>query len=105
MLVHHNLSLLFFSGNSNRIFHQTVDSKGLITADRQGLQEHKKCLTSLFPCSHRLIFSCPDFARTDYEGPTLTKLIDIIEHVKPTALLGLSTIPVGHMFMPFLSTY
>jgi hypothetical protein len=24
-------------------FHQTVDSKGLITADRKGLQEHKKC--------------------------------------------------------------
>jgi len=54
----------------------TVDSKGLITADRKGLQEHKKY-----------------FARTDYEGSTLTKLIDIIEHVKPTALLGLSTIP------------
>ncbi|EDR13407.1 uncharacterized protein LACBIDRAFT_188199 [Laccaria bicolor S238N-H82] len=54
----------------------TVDSKGLITADRPGLQEHKKY-----------------FARTDYDGSALTKLIDIIEHVKPTALLGLSTIP------------
>ncbi|KJA24089.1 hypothetical protein HYPSUDRAFT_136842 [Hypholoma sublateritium FD-334 SS-4] len=52
----------------------TVDSKGLITADRAGLQEHKKY-----------------FARTDYQGPPLTKLVDIINHVKPTALLGLST--------------
>ncbi|TFY53175.1 hypothetical protein EVG20_g10236 [Dentipellis fragilis] len=54
----------------------TVDSKGLITADRKGLQEHKKF-----------------FARTDYEGQQpLTNLVDIINHVKPTALLGLSTL-------------
>ncbi|KAF8908942.1 hypothetical protein CPB84DRAFT_1744047 [Gymnopilus junonius] len=53
----------------------TVDSKGLITADRKGLQEHKKY-----------------FARTDYQGPPLTSLVDIIKYVKPTALLGLSTI-------------
>ncbi|KAF6757454.1 malate dehydrogenase [Ephemerocybe angulata] len=53
----------------------TVDSKGLITADRKGLQEHKKF-----------------FARTDYDGPALTKLEDVIAHVKPTALLGLSTV-------------
>ncbi|KII86885.1 hypothetical protein PLICRDRAFT_93530 [Plicaturopsis crispa FD-325 SS-3] len=52
----------------------TVDSKGLITADRKGLQEHKKF-----------------FARTDYNGPALTKLTEIIDYVKPTALLGLST--------------
>ncbi|KAI0042158.1 malate dehydrogenase [Auriscalpium vulgare] len=53
----------------------TVDSKGLITADRQGIQEHKKF-----------------FARTDYDGPALTNLVDIINYVKPTALLGLSTL-------------
>ncbi|KAI0264014.1 malate dehydrogenase [Gloeopeniophorella convolvens] len=53
----------------------TVDSKGLITADRAGLQEHKKF-----------------FARTDYQGPPLTNLVDIINYVKPTALLGLSTL-------------
>ncbi|KAF9013444.1 malate dehydrogenase [Cyathus striatus] len=53
----------------------TVDSKGLITADRKGLQEHKKY-----------------FARADYEGGPLTNLADIINYVKPTALLGLSTI-------------
>lgn len=34
------------------------------------------------------------FARTDYDGPALTDLVDIINHVKPTALLGLSTIRV-----------
>ncbi|KIJ29671.1 hypothetical protein M422DRAFT_214912 [Sphaerobolus stellatus SS14] len=53
----------------------TVDSKGLVVADRPGLQEHKKF-----------------FARTDYTGPALTNLLDIIDYVKPTALLGLSTI-------------
>ncbi|KAJ3505049.1 hypothetical protein NLJ89_g7618 [Agrocybe chaxingu] len=53
----------------------TVDSKGLITADRKGLQEHKKY-----------------FARTDYQGPPLTSLVDIVKYVEPTALLGLSTI-------------
>ncbi|KAJ8080713.1 hypothetical protein PM082_017547 [Marasmius tenuissimus] len=53
----------------------TVDSKGLITADREGLQEHKKY-----------------FARTDYHGPPLKKLEEIVEYVRPTALLGLSTL-------------
>jgi len=53
-----------------------IDSQGLITADRPGgLAEHKKY-----------------FARTDYNGPPLKQLIDIISYVKPTALLGLSTI-------------
>ncbi|KDQ16653.1 hypothetical protein BOTBODRAFT_30567 [Botryobasidium botryosum FD-172 SS1] len=53
----------------------TVDSKGLITADRTDLQEHKKF-----------------FARHDYQGAPLKSLIDIINYVKPTALLGLSTV-------------
>lgn len=35
------------------------------------------------------------FARTDYDGPQLTNLVDIIHHVKPTALLGLSTAKVS----------
>ena len=47
----------------------------MITAGRKGLQEHKKF-----------------FARTDYDGPALTKLEDVINYVKPTALLGLSTV-------------
>jgi len=53
----------------------TVDSKGLIAAGRPGLQNHKQF-----------------FARTDYTGHALTQLLDIIDYVKPTALLGLSTI-------------
>lgn len=35
-----------------------------------------------------------DFSRSDYSGPPLRDLTDIIEYVKPTALLGLSTIKV-----------
>ncbi|KAG6841971.1 hypothetical protein C0991_004462 [Blastosporella zonata] len=71
----------------------TVDSKGLITADRKGLQEHKKCeapysLMRFTPSN----LAQSDFARTDYQGSPLTNLLDIIEYVKPTALLGLSTL-------------
>jgi hypothetical protein len=35
-----------------------------------------------------------DFSRSDYSGPPLTNLAEIIKYVKPTALLGLSTIKV-----------
>ena len=35
-----------------------------------------------------------DFSRKDYAGPPIKKLIDVINHVKPTALLGLSTVKV-----------
>lgn len=35
-----------------------------------------------------------DFSRKDYDGPPMTDLVDIINYVKPTALLGLSTIKV-----------
>ena len=35
-----------------------------------------------------------DFSRRDYNGPPIKKLIDVINHVKPTALLGLSTVKV-----------
>jgi malate dehydrogenase (oxaloacetate-decarboxylating)(NADP+) len=62
-------------------FLQTVDSKGLIVAGRKGLQEHKKF-----------------FARTDYDGAPLTDLTEIIKYVKPTALLGLSTLRVCAKF-------
>ncbi|TFK73535.1 hypothetical protein BDN72DRAFT_814535 [Pluteus cervinus] len=51
-----------------------VDSQGLVYNDRGPLAEHKKV-----------------FARNDYHGPPITNLLDIIAHVKPTALLGLST--------------
>ncbi|KAF8636932.1 hypothetical protein AX17_003183 [Amanita inopinata Kibby_2008] len=52
-----------------------VDSQGLVYNARGRLAEHKKY-----------------FSRSDYEGPPITNLMDIIAFVKPTALLGLSTI-------------
>ncbi|KIJ58250.1 hypothetical protein HYDPIDRAFT_61960, partial [Hydnomerulius pinastri MD-312] len=52
-----------------------VDSKGLIYRGREGVAEYKQ-----------------SFARQDYTGPPMTDLLDIIRYVKPTALLGLSTI-------------
>ncbi|KZS96366.1 malic enzyme [Sistotremastrum niveocremeum HHB9708] len=52
-----------------------VDTQGLIYDIRGKLAEHKKY-----------------FARKDYAGPPITNLLDIINYVKPTALIGLSTI-------------
>ncbi|KNZ80331.1 NADP-dependent malic enzyme [Termitomyces sp. J132] len=52
-----------------------IDSQGLVFDARGPMAEHKKF-----------------FARKDYNGPPLTGILDIIEYVKPTALLGLSTI-------------
>ncbi len=36
-----------------------------------------------------------DFSRDDYDGTPMTNLVEIINYVKPTALLGLSTITVS----------
>ncbi|KAK5135735.1 hypothetical protein LTR08_004721 [Meristemomyces frigidus] len=60
-----------------------VDSQGLVTTDRPGraLAEHK-------------IY----FARDDNEGKQLQSLEEVIEYVKPTILMGLSTI--GGAFTP-----
>lgn len=52
-----------------------VDSQGLIFDSRGPMAEHKKY-----------------FSRSDYHGSPMTDLVDIIGHVKPTALFGLSTI-------------
>ncbi|KAG8913474.1 hypothetical protein FRC00_002334, partial [Tulasnella sp. 408] len=53
----------------------TVDSKGLIYEGRPGgLYKHKEY-----------------FARKDYSGPPIKSLLEIVNYVKPTALLGLST--------------
>ncbi|KAL5522749.1 hypothetical protein ACEPAG_8767 [Sanghuangporus baumii] len=52
-----------------------VDSQGIVYDTRGPLPEHKKY-----------------FSRNDYSGPPLKNLVDIIEYVRPTALLGLSTI-------------
>ncbi|ETW77910.1 hypothetical protein HETIRDRAFT_420722 [Heterobasidion irregulare TC 32-1] len=57
----------------NRIY--LVDSQGLIFDARGPMAEHKKY-----------------FSRADYSGPPMTNLTDIIDHVRPTALVGLSTI-------------
>ncbi|KAF7426262.1 hypothetical protein PC9H_008630 [Pleurotus ostreatus] len=52
-----------------------VDSQGMVYTARGRLAEHKKY-----------------FARNDYNGEPMTDLLDILDYVKPTALLGLSTI-------------
>ncbi|KAF7360574.1 Malic enzyme [Mycena venus] len=51
-----------------------VDSQGLVYTARGELAEHKEY-----------------FARRDYQGPPIKDLLDILEYVKPTALMGLST--------------
>ncbi|KAL1915676.1 uncharacterized protein VTP21DRAFT_6435 [Calcarisporiella thermophila] len=59
-----------------------VDSKGLVTFDRgDKLAAHKTY-----------------FARDDNEGKQYKSLMDVIEYVKPTALIGLSA--VGGVFTP-----
>lgn len=63
-----------------------VDSKGLVTSDRgDKLADHK-----LY------------FSRTDNNGQQFKSLEDVMEHVKPTILMGLSTI--GGAFTPELLT-
>ncbi|KIY66306.1 malic enzyme [Cylindrobasidium torrendii FP15055 ss-10] len=52
-----------------------VDSQGLVFDARGKLAEHKKV-----------------FSRHDYQGPPMKNILDIIDYVQPTALLGLSTI-------------
>lgn len=71
-----------------------MDSKGLITADRKGLQDHKICGPLWVFGDGCRSYTIIDFARKDYNGPPLTNLSDIVDYVKPTALLGLSTIRV-----------
>lgn len=58
-----------------------VDSQGLVTLDRGPLAEHKI-----------------HFARDDNHGQQFKTLPEVIEYVKPTILLGLSTI--GGAFTP-----
>ncbi|KAJ7691596.1 hypothetical protein B0H17DRAFT_1159772 [Mycena rosella] len=52
-----------------------VDSQGLVYIGRGELAEHKEY-----------------FARRDYKGPPIKDLLDVLEYVKPTALMGLSTV-------------
>jgi len=54
-----------------------VDSKGLVTKDRgDKLPAHKVY-----------------FAREDNEGAQYKALLDVVDYVKPTAIIGLSTVP------------
>ena len=63
-----------------------VDTKGLVTSDRgDKLAEHK-------------IY----FSRTDNAGKQLKTLEEVVDHVKPTILMGLSTI--GGAFTPSMMT-
>ncbi|KAI9694323.1 MAG: hypothetical protein M1820_009012 [Bogoriella megaspora] len=63
-----------------------VDSKGLVTNDRgDNLAEHKVY-----------------FSRTDNEGKQYRTLEEVVEYVKPTILMGLSTI--GGAFTPQILT-
>jgi malate dehydrogenase (oxaloacetate-decarboxylating)(NADP+) len=43
-----------------------------------------------------------DFSRRDYDGPTMSNLLDIITYVRPTALLGLSTTKVEFIYQSSL---
>jgi len=52
-----------------------VDSQGLVYDARGKLPAHKRF-----------------FSRRDYDGPPMKNLVDVIKYVKPTALMGLSTI-------------
>ncbi|KAI0090366.1 malic enzyme [Irpex rosettiformis] len=52
-----------------------VDSQGLIYDERGPMAEHKKY-----------------FSRKDYTGEPMKDLVEIVDYVKPTAILGLSTI-------------
>src|SRR6266550_5920182 len=73
-----------------------VDSQGLVYNSRGRLADHKKCRSSVVPCPCIDPLSLlSDFSRTDYQGPPITDLEEIITYVKPTALLGLSTISVS----------
>lgn len=80
-----------------------VDSQGLIYDSRGPMAEHKKCKSNIFACEEPYVKDdCSiDFSRPDYTGPPMKDLLSIIDYVKPTALLGLSTLSVStQMFYP-----
>jgi malate dehydrogenase (oxaloacetate-decarboxylating)(NADP+) len=72
-----------------------VDSQGLIFDSRGPMAAHKKCKLAIsLAVRYLMTFRDSDFSRSDYSGPPLTNLTEVIKYVKPTALLGLSTIKV-----------
>jgi hypothetical protein len=50
--------------------------------------------TTLHDCSLTYVI-LSDFSRSDYQGPPIKNLLEVVEYVKPTALLGLSTVSVS----------
>jgi malate dehydrogenase (oxaloacetate-decarboxylating)(NADP+) len=72
-----------------------VDSKGLIYVGREGVAEYKMCASHVCLKSDVYLMNyIIDFARRHYTGPPMKDLAEIVQYVKPTALLGLSTIAV-----------
>jgi len=72
-----------------------VDSKGLVYVGREGVAEYKMCMSCVCLESDTCLTShVTVFARRHYTGLPMTDLSEIIQFVKPTALLGLSTIAV-----------
>lgn len=73
-----------------------VDSKGLIYDGRNNVAEHKKGTSVSLAWDNMSSLQCysslPAFARKDYAGPPMVDLLEIIRYVKPTALMGLSTV-------------
>jgi malate dehydrogenase (oxaloacetate-decarboxylating)(NADP+) len=74
-----------------------VDSQGLVYDTRGRLADHKKCAYLNYYVESLALTFLLDFARKDYTGPPLTNLLDVIDYVKPTALMGLSTIGVCYL--------
>lgn len=75
-----------------------VDTHGLIYDTREDgvMADHKRCKTAV-DRDYSLVIDVirKDFSRKDYSGPPIKNLVDIIDLVKPTALMGLSTTKVN----------
>lgn len=73
-----------------------VDSQGLVFDARGPMAEHKKSESLLNSVGLNCLTNTNTvFSRKDYTGPAMKDLVEIIEYIKPTALLGLSTIKVS----------
>jgi malate dehydrogenase (oxaloacetate-decarboxylating)(NADP+) len=72
-----------------------VDSKGLVYVGREEVADYKMCMCPFLrrDGSHLTDYGT-DFARRHYTGLPMKNLTEIVEYVKPTVLLGLSTITV-----------
>lgn len=72
-----------------------VDSRGLVYVGREEVADYKMCMSPFLWRDGLHLTSCAiDFARRHYTGLPMKDLAEIVKYVKPTALLGLSTITV-----------